>query len=179
MVLLSFVFTFASLPFYSVINAVCLYCRWRFSVLYDVVLRSPGEEVMANNTANWYFPHWMLTAGLVVFFARSKSGYFTKMFSGTVEQCSTLCIFCTVVYTLYFLLLSNKTMGGKTHGLLCLSDLFWLVSCYLFVDYATRTVNSLAEHSTSIEAASWIFLFVHRRCIWSSDLWLGMLTSVR
>lgn len=112
-VLLSFVFTFASLPFFSVINAVCLYCRWRFSVLYDVVLRSPGEEVMANNTANWYFPHWMLTAGLVVFFARSKSGYFTKMFSGTVEQCSTLCIFCTVVYTLYFLLLSNKTMGKK------------------------------------------------------------------
>lgn len=26
-VLLSFVFTFASLPFFSVINAVCLYCR--------------------------------------------------------------------------------------------------------------------------------------------------------
>lgn len=71
-VLLSFVFTFASLPFFSVINAVCLYCRWRFSVLYDVVLRSPGEEVMANNTANWYFPHWMLTAGLVVFLHAQK-----------------------------------------------------------------------------------------------------------
>lgn len=35
-------------------------------------------------------------------FCTLKKWIFYKRYSGTVEQCSTLCIFCTVVYSVLF-----------------------------------------------------------------------------
>lgn len=78
----------------SIVAQGFLHCEMLF-------VKSLIDKVMLNDMVEHIDISCVGRSQLSLLFCTLKSGYF-KMFSGTVEQCSTLCIFCTVVYTVLF-----------------------------------------------------------------------------